>query len=227
MAIHITSNTRSLCVRPTSREQLRSIIKDELERQGPDADLNFIDTSLITDMSYLLEGLFIANIKIDEWDTSNVEDMSGMFEDCYNFTGTGLGKWDVSNVYNMSHMFEGAISFVGTGIEKWDTSNVVHMSWMFCGATLYNGNLSTWNTKNVVSMFRMFNDARSFCGDGIENWNVANVTDMRHMFEGATVFNRNLPNWDISNVKRMDGIFDNTKLDVYTVFYKQIPTMPY
>lgn len=118
MAIHITSQTKSLRLRPTSNAELRSLIEQELERQGPDADLNFIDTSLITDMSYLLEGLFIANIKIDEWDTSNVLDMSGMFEDCYNFTGTGLGKWDVSNVYNMSHMFEGAISFVGTGIEN-------------------------------------------------------------------------------------------------------------
>ena len=51
MAIHITSKSRSAI--PKSKEQLRSIIEQELKRQGPDADLNPIDTSYITDMSYL------------------------------------------------------------------------------------------------------------------------------------------------------------------------------
>ena len=230
MAIHITSNTRSLCVRSTSREQLRSIIKYELEHQGPDADLNFIDTSLITDMSELFYGLgnAIRNIKIDEWDVSNVKDMNGMFEGCNMFTGSGLGNWDVSNVTNMSNMFEGGASFVGIGLENWDTSNVIHVSCMFHGATSFNGILSTWNTKNVVDMYKMFEGAESFTGTGIGSWNVSNVIDMRWMFCGATSFvGVGLENWDISNVKQMDAIFDNTKLDVYTVFYKQIPTMPY
>ena len=130
MAIHITSQTKSAVMRPASKDELRYIIEQELDCQGPDVDLNFIDTSLITDMSYLFEGLFIANIKIDEWDTSNVEDMSGMFEDCYNFTGTGLGKWDVSNVYNMSHMFEGATVF-NRNLPNWDISNVKRMDGIF------------------------------------------------------------------------------------------------
>ena len=51
--LKITSNSKSATVTPKSKEQLQSIIEQELERQGPDADLNFIDTSEITDMSYL------------------------------------------------------------------------------------------------------------------------------------------------------------------------------
>ena len=70
MAIHITSNTKSLRLQPTSKDELRSIIEQELELQGPDADLNHIDTSEITDMSYLFWGLNIGNIKIDQWETS-------------------------------------------------------------------------------------------------------------------------------------------------------------
>ena len=53
MAIHITSKTKSLRLQPTSKDELRSIIEQELELQGPDADLNHIDMSLITDMSML------------------------------------------------------------------------------------------------------------------------------------------------------------------------------
>ena len=79
MAIHITSKTRSATVTPKSKYELRSLIEQELERQGPDADLNHIDTSEIIDMSYLFEGLCIENIKIDKWDTSNVKYLSNMF----------------------------------------------------------------------------------------------------------------------------------------------------
>ncbi len=79
MAIHITSKTKSLRLQPTSKDELRSIIEQELELQGPDADLNFIDTSEITDMSYLFWGLNIGNIKIDQWETSNVKYLSNMF----------------------------------------------------------------------------------------------------------------------------------------------------
>ena len=80
--LKITSKTKPLYrPKPESKEQLQSIIKDELERQGPDADLNFIDTSLITDMSMLFGMINIGNIKVDlsGWDTSNVKDMSIMF----------------------------------------------------------------------------------------------------------------------------------------------------
>ena len=77
--IKITSNSKSATITPTSAEQLQSIIKDELERQGPDADLNHIDTSEITDMGSLFYKLNIGNIKIDQWDVSNVTNMSFMF----------------------------------------------------------------------------------------------------------------------------------------------------
>lgn len=53
-------------VSPKTKNGLREIIKAELRRQGLDADLNFIDTSKITDMSNLFYGLKISNIKIDK-----------------------------------------------------------------------------------------------------------------------------------------------------------------
>ena len=64
---------------PTTKEELRAIIEQELEQQGADADLNHIDVSGVTDMSWLFYGLDVRNIKIDKWDTSNVTNMRGMF----------------------------------------------------------------------------------------------------------------------------------------------------
>ena len=48
MPLHISSTTKSVKqLRPLTRDELRLIIKAELERQGPDADLNHIDVSQI------------------------------------------------------------------------------------------------------------------------------------------------------------------------------------
>ena len=116
--LKITSNSKSATITPTSSEQLQSIIKDELERQGPDADLNHIDTSEITDMSYLFVNYnTIRNIKIDQWDTSNVTNMVGMFYNCENFDGD-LSRWDTSKVTNMGTMFYGCKVFEGVGLDS-------------------------------------------------------------------------------------------------------------
>ena len=72
MPLHITSTSKTANVRPKTKDELRSLIEQELKCQGPHADLNFIDTSLITDMSSLFMRLYIRNIKIGKWYTSNV-----------------------------------------------------------------------------------------------------------------------------------------------------------
>lgn len=106
MAIHITSKTKSLRPKPTSKEELIDIVKEVIDKQGPDADLNFIDTSLITDMSMLFFYINIENIKIDQWDTSNVTNMLSMFMGSINFK-CDLSGWDVSNVKRYGHIFDG------------------------------------------------------------------------------------------------------------------------
>ena len=68
--LKITSNSRSLkrtehTLFPKDKEELLSMISNELKQQGNDADLNHIDTSKVTDMSYLLNYTPIRNIKID------------------------------------------------------------------------------------------------------------------------------------------------------------------
>lgn len=108
-------------VTPNTKFELREIIKKELERQGCDADLNFIDTSKITDMSWLFEGLLIGHIKIDKWDVSNVTNMYRMFAFAYNFT-SDLSGWNVSNVKNMAWMFLFAEKFM-SNLSKWRVSN--------------------------------------------------------------------------------------------------------
>ena len=98
---------------PKDGDELRKLIEQLLDKgeRGEDADLNDIDTSKITDMSYLFYNLDPHNINISKWNVSNVTNMCEMFSFCKNFN-SDLSKWDVSKVKNMTNMF------IGSTLEK-------------------------------------------------------------------------------------------------------------
>ena len=69
-------------VQPKNKAQLKSLIDHAFKHNI--YDLNFIDTSEITDMSWLFEYIS-CNFNISNWDVSNVKDMTGMFYCCKKF----------------------------------------------------------------------------------------------------------------------------------------------
>ena len=92
--------------KPKDLKELTQIIKDAVADDN-EADLNFIDTSLITSMNSLFEDIDFDG-DISNWDVSNVKDMDYMFYTS-NFTGNnspGINKWNVSGVKTMDSMFE-------------------------------------------------------------------------------------------------------------------------
>ena len=115
---------------PETKEELKEIITKRL-KQDPDADLNDIDVSNITDMSDLFFRLDPHNINISQWDVSNVEYMYWMFYGCKNFN-SDLSRWDVSKVETMLHMFDGCKKF-NSDLSDWNVSNVKYMLYMFDG----------------------------------------------------------------------------------------------
>ena len=58
-------------------DTIRSVVKDEIKRLGENADLNHIDVSEVTNMSYLFLNSHF-NGDIEAWEVSNVTDMTGM-----------------------------------------------------------------------------------------------------------------------------------------------------
>ena len=88
---------------PKTKDELKKIIKQKIESEGNECDLNDIDTSNITDMSYLFEDSDF-NGDISRWNVSNVESMWAMFKFCKSFN-QDLSDWNVSNVIEMSDMF--------------------------------------------------------------------------------------------------------------------------
>lgn len=171
MSLHITSTTKSVKVQPTSKAELESIINQELKYQGPDADLNFIDTSLITDMCALFMRLYIRNIKIDKWDVSNVTDMSGMFSGCKKFN-CDLSDWDTSKVTNMAYMFCNCSKF-SSDLSDCDISNVVYNNYMFDGCDNCNVDRRpqvSHHTRLIHSMYEIskrYNNANKYSANTI------------------------------------------------------------
>ena len=94
------SNNYKYC--PETKEELKNIIKQRINENGNEVDLNDIDVSKITDMSDLFYSNFNGNIS--KWDVSNVTNMSGMFFMCSKFN-KDISNWDVSKVTNMYSMF--------------------------------------------------------------------------------------------------------------------------
>ena len=88
---------------PKTKDELKDIIDKRIESEGNECDLNDIDTSNITNMSYLFEDSDF-NGDISKWDVSNVRDMWSMF--AYSKFNGDISNWDVSNVTNMKAMFE-------------------------------------------------------------------------------------------------------------------------
>ena len=88
---------------PKTKDELKDIIKQKIESEGNECNLNDIDTSNILDMSDLFENSDF-NGDISKWNVSNVTNMASMFFDS-EFNGD-ISKWDVSNVKNMKAVFD-------------------------------------------------------------------------------------------------------------------------
>ena len=144
--LHITKQTKAQTYNyfPETIDELRKILKERLAKDK-NADLTDIDTSKITDMSYLFTGLYPSNIDISNWDVSNVENMYCMFWGCDDFN-PDLSKWDVGKVKNMRYMFFDCRKFKGKGLEKWNVSKVKDMSNMFGRCTSLK-NIPNWYKK--------------------------------------------------------------------------------
>ncbi|MCB0425570.1 MAG: fibronectin type III domain-containing protein, partial [Mangrovimonas sp.] len=67
-----------------------------------------------------------------------------------------INNWDTSNVTNMSNMFSGTP--FNQPLNNWNTSNVASMDLMFPGSA-FNQSLGSWDVSNVSSMSMMFGDA--------------------------------------------------------------------
>ncbi|KLI34807.1 lipoprotein [Brachyspira hyodysenteriae] len=189
--------------KPATKEELKNLVFTDSVK------LSDVDTSLITDMSYLFYKSERKDFEgIEDWDTSHVEDMSFMFFWAIEFNRT-LNSWNVSNVRNMSGMFQAAMKF-NQPLYKWNTSNVKTMSFMFNYAKSFNQNINNWNVSKVEDLSYMFCECEVF-NQPLNDWDVSNVKTMEGTFRRAYKFNQALYKWNTSKVENMHEMFVQCK----------------
>ena len=128
---------------PKDKKELINEIRIRLDRGQ--YNLNDIDTSEITDMSFLFKGFRLydlSKLDISKWDVSKVTDTRFMFSRCESFN-SDLSKWDVSSVKDMEGMFANCKKF-NSDLSKWDVSKVEYMQDMFYGCTSKSFRIPNW-----------------------------------------------------------------------------------
>jgi hypothetical protein len=94
------------------------------------------------------------NENINDWDVSNVVNMSGAFSRCSCFNQP-LNNWNVSNVRTMCRMFAFCFQF-NQPLDKWAVSGVKDMNEMFYECSQFNQPLIKWDVSGVEEMIDMF-----------------------------------------------------------------------
>ena len=192
-------------------------------------DLANLDTTNVTNMSFMFEDYQGTSLDFSNFNTANVTDMSGMFAD-YQGPQLDFSNLNTANVTDMSSMFAG---YQGPQLDfsNLNTANVTDMSGMFAGYQGPQLDFSHLNTANVTNMSGMFSGHQgskldfshlntnhvtdmsemfaNYQGPQLDfsHFNTTNVTDMHNMFDSYQGNNLNLSNFNTSHVTNMYEMF--------------------
>ena len=143
---------------------------------------NYNSSDLFYNFSKLTE---IENINL--LDTSNVTDMSHMFQSCIKLTNLDLSSFDTSKVTNMGEMFSGSTRLTILDVSNFDTSQITDMSYMFENCSgLTSLDVSNFDTSNVTNMSYMFKKCSSLTSLDFRKATFDKVTSYNNMFNNTS-----------------------------------------
>lgn len=151
--------------------------------QGTELDLTNVDTSNVTQMSYMFkECSNLINLDLSKFNTSNVTSMISMFEECRALTSLDLSGFDFSKMSNMANMFMNCINL--TEINFGETSTEIqnlYMTFASC-QKLERLDLSNFYTTDLTSMSDAFNNCKNLKYLDIRNFTFDKVTGKSTVF---------------------------------------------
>ena len=146
--------------------------------------IQYLNTSEVTDMSVMFDGCeALTSIDLSHFNTAKVTDMSYMFNNCSSLTSLNLSNFNTAKVTGMTCMFNGCSGLTSLNVSSFNTSNVTRMYRMFrfCSG-LTSLDVSSFNTSNVTDMCEMFYGCEALTSLDLSDFNTAKVTDMKSMF---------------------------------------------
>ena len=177
-------------------------------------DTQYIDTSMVTDMSYMFfeQGLYGDHeLDLSNFNTSNVTTMEGMFEcdeECTSNFKINLSSFDTRRLINAKNMFKFLVGTKKLDLSSFYTPNLINMEGMFshCSA-LIDFKIPNITTDNVVNMDYTF-ATFGYNKLDIANFNTSKVTNFEGTFSGMLADNDlDLSNLDTSSAVNMRKMF--------------------
>ena len=145
--------------------------------------------------------------------TSEVNNMRAMFNDCSSLQIIDLSHFDTSSATTMHNLFNGCTNLISLDVKGFDTSKVTDMYAMFNNCkSLTSLDVSGFNTTKVKTMYAMFNNCSGLASLDVSKFNTSSVTTTRAMFKECTSLkNLDISNFDMSKVTNSELMFDNCR----------------
>ena len=171
---------------------------------------NNFNTSEVTSMYGMFsECSSLTSLNLSSFDTLKVTRMGYAFSGCSSLTSLDLSSFNTSNVTDMYDMFNGCSSLTSLDLSSFNTSKITDMSKMFyrC-SSLISLDLSSFNTSKITDMSEMFDNCSSLTSLDLSSFNTTNVTNMGEMFEGcSSLTSLNLSSFNTSSIVIMYAMF--------------------
>lgn len=133
------------------------------------AGINNFKTDSLKDMSGMFQDVGLKTLDLSSWNTNNsVNRISWMFNGAKELQSIGsLKNWDISNVDDLSGMFNDATSLKSLDISNWNTSEVKWFNKAFRNTnSLDSLDISKWSTKGLTTDTNdQFNETFSNAGN--------------------------------------------------------------
>lgn len=197
-------------------------------------DISHLNTSKVKNMGSMFHGSFASAINMSGIDTSNVEDISFIFQDAKKVTSLNLANLNVTKVRNIMQPFVDMSSLTHLDLSNWNlasitsldaflrynsslesvnftgfkTDHITSMRQMFLGSGVKTLDLSSFNTSHVTNMESMFRQTSRLTTVNLSSFDTSSVTNMREMFSSASsITNLDLSSFNTSNVTDMTTMF--------------------
>ena len=160
--------------------------------------------------------LYLVNLKsfegLEYFDTSQVTDMSYMFQECDSLESLDLRTFDTSNVKKMVQMFYDCNLLTDIDLSNFDTENLESMTYMFGHSrSLKDLDLSSFETPKLNNIVAAFRNCTSLETIDISNINTSKVTNMDLVFIQCpnlkTIYTSD--KFDVSKVTSSQDMFHN------------------
>ena len=155
----------------------------------------------------------IVKMNFENFDTSNVNDMSYMFSECTKLTSLDLKSFQTSLVTDMNNMFSKCQELKYLNVENFDTSKVKNMKNMFSTCKVLSSiDLSSFRIPLVENMESMFASCEKLRFLDLSTFEPISVTSLSNAFKSMTsLISIDLSNFNTPKLKSMSSTFLGSK----------------